>query len=61
VILARIFEFIFFLLNSLLNLRTDLPAMDFRVASNFASFRAAGFSDSPGRPVFLTSSATPAM
>jgi hypothetical protein len=29
--------------------------MDFRVASNFASFRAAGFSDSPGRPVFLTS------
>jgi len=32
--------------------------MDFRVASNLASFRAAGFSDSPGRPVFLTSSAT---
>jgi len=32
--------------------------MDFRVASNLASFRAAGFSDSPGRPVFLTSSVT---
>jgi len=32
--------------------------MDFRVASNLASFRAAGFSDSPGRPVFLTSSST---
>jgi len=32
--------------------------MDFRVASNLASYRAAGFSDSPGRPVFLTSSAT---
>jgi len=29
--------------------------MDFRVAPNFASFRAAGFRDSPGRPVFLTS------
>jgi hypothetical protein len=34
-----------------------VPAMDFRVASNFASFRTAGFSDWPGRPVFLTSSA----
>jgi hypothetical protein len=29
--------------------------MDFRVAPNFASFRVAGFGDSPGRPVFLTS------
>jgi hypothetical protein len=29
--------------------------MDFRVAPNFASFRVAGFRDSPGRPVFLTS------